>query len=63
MKLRCTHANEIPHDFYIFETSDHSLRKVEVVWRRDQELGVTFTAEPVNIYDTNDPRFARFRFM
>lgn len=63
MRLRCSHATEVPRDFFLFDPAEQTLRKAEVMWRHEDDLGITFTGEPVNIYANNDPRFARFRFM
>ncbi len=63
MRIRCDHAREIPQDFFLFDPTEQSLRRAEVMWRRDNELGLQFTAEPIYIHDSHDPRHARFRFM
>ncbi len=63
VRIRCNHANEIPHEFYIYDPTEHTLRKAEVVWRREMELGLHFVAGPVNVLESPDPRYARFRFM
>lgn len=64
LQLRCDHAMDIPRDFHIFDPGEQTLRKVEVVWRQEETIGVVFTSDPIDIYEkAGDPRYARFRFM
>ena len=63
LRIRCDHAHEIPQDFFIFDPTEQSLRRTEVIWRRENELGLQFTSEPIYIHESHDPRHARFRFM
>lgn len=63
MRIRCDYVREIPQDFFIFDPTEQTLRKAEVMWRRENELGLHFNGDPVNIHQSNDPRHARFRFM
>lgn len=63
MRIRCDHAREIPQDFFIYDPTEQSLRKAEVMWRKDNELGLHLSGEPVFIHQSTDPRHARFRFM
>lgn len=63
MRIRCDHAHEIPQDFFIYDPTEQSLRRAEVMWRRENELGLQFTADAIYIHESHDPRHARFRFM
>lgn len=63
LRIRCNYVNDVPHEFFIYDPTEYTLRKVEVAWRRDNELGLRFLSDPVNVHESNDPRYARFRFM
>jgi hypothetical protein len=39
------------------------MRKVLVVWRRGQEIGVEFDGELRNLMQDPDPRLRQFRFI
>lgn len=62
-QLRSDHSSEIPDDFHVFDPNDQSLRAVEVVWRRERDIGVRFAGDPVNVHTSGDLRHARFRFL
>lgn len=63
VRLKSSHASEIPNDFYFYDQSDGSLHKAEVIWRAGSEIGVAFAGERINIHESHDPRYARFKYM
>ncbi|WP_237154790.1 PilZ domain-containing protein [Oryzibacter oryziterrae] len=63
LRIRCDHAAEIPGEFQLYDPAENSLQKVEVMWRRDNELGLKYVSPPIHIHESNDPRHARFKFM
>lgn len=44
-RLRCRDQAAVPNDFRLVLPSDNSMRDAHVVWRRDDDIGVTFTSE------------------
>jgi len=63
LRIRCNYVTDIPSDFYIYDPTEHTLQRAEVMWRRDSEMGLKFLSEPINVHESTDPRYARFRFM
>jgi hypothetical protein len=63
VRLKSDHAQEIPNDFFFYDLSDGSLQRSEVIWRTANEIGVQFVGDRINIHETNDPRYARFKYM
>lgn len=61
--VRCAHASEVPDDFHLYDPSEQTLQRAEVVWRTDRDLGIHFLGDAVSIHGSNDPRHARFRFL
>jgi hypothetical protein len=62
-QVRCTHAAEIPDDFFLYDPGGQSLQRVEIVWRAERDLGIRFAGAPVNVHASGDHRHARFRFL
>lgn len=62
-RLKTTAGGEIPNEFYLYDGGEGQLHRAEVMWRKDNELGVHFTGERILIHQSHDPRLARFRYM
>jgi hypothetical protein len=61
--VQCEHAGEFPDAFYLFDPNTRALHPAEVIWRKEQKLGVRFVGQPVSVAQSDDPRHARFRFL
>ena len=46
-RLRCHHQAAVPAEFRLMLPSDNSIRNARVVWRRADDIGITFTSEAV----------------
>ena len=44
-KLICDAAHSVPDKIRLLQTTDNTLRPAQVVWRKSQSLGITFTGE------------------
>lgn len=53
----------VPDTFRLFEKSTGLLYPASVVWRQMSSLGVRFDAEPTDIRDPANRRYARLRFV
>jgi hypothetical protein len=62
-RITVTAAHEVPDEFHLIFSSDRMMRKVLVVWRRGQEIGVEFDGELRNLMQDPDPRLRQFRFI
>lgn len=60
-RVRCANGSDAPDEFYLFDSGQ--LQKVEVRWRRNDEMGLHFLGEPILVHESQDPRLSRFRFM
>lgn len=45
-KLLCSETARVPDEFRLVTPADGMVRDVKVVWRKPDQLGVTFTSEP-----------------
>ena len=62
-RITVTAAHEVPDEFHLIFSADRMMRKVLVVWRRGQEIGVEFDGELRNLMQDPDPRLRQFRFI
>jgi PilZ domain len=44
-KLRCAEAAKIPDEFRLLLPTENTIQNAKVMWRKDDVLGVEFTAE------------------
>jgi hypothetical protein len=62
-RITVTAAHEVPDEFHLIFSADRMMRKVLVIWRRGQEIGVEFDGELRNLMQDPDPRLRQFRFI
>ena len=60
-RVRVDAAHEIPKEFHLILMSDRLMRKAQVVWRKEKEIGVRYLGEPRNLVHDPDPRLRQFR--
>jgi len=60
-RIAVTGVSSLPEEFFLVFTTDRTMRKARVKWRRVDEIGVAFEGEPHNYMGDNDPRFRQFR--
>jgi hypothetical protein len=56
-------AHEVPDEFHLIFTTDRTMRRALVVWRRGEEIGVEFEGEVRQLMQDPDPRLRQFRYM
>lgn len=42
-RLRCNNPGALPNTFRLLLTQDNSIRDAQVVWRREDQMGIAFT--------------------
>jgi PilZ domain len=62
-KLLISSTVGIPQTFDLFEKSTGLIYPATVAWRQMDSLGVRFDAEPTNVRDPENRRYARLRFL
>jgi hypothetical protein len=62
-KLLISNTVGIPQTFDLFEKSTGLVYPASVVWRQMDSLGIRFDAEPTNVRDPANRRYARLRFL
>ena len=63
VQIRCNTPHDVPAEFVLFDVSDGTLQKVEVIWRSDRDFGLRYAAEAISIHESQDPRHYRFKFI
>ena len=61
-RITVTAPHEVPDEFHLIFSADRTMRKVNVVWRRGNDMGVKFDGECRNLMQDQDPRLRQFRF-
>jgi hypothetical protein len=61
-RIKVGGAHEIPDEFHLVVTADRSMRKVRVMWRTTDEIGVEYEGEARDVTSDPDPRLRQFRF-
>jgi len=62
-KIKVASQSGIPEEFYLYLPNLRLMHKVEVRWRRGDQIGVRFEGEPIEVNKSSDPRYARFRMI
>jgi len=60
-RIRVDATHEIPNEFHLVLTSDRLMRKAQVVWRKEREIGVRYLGEARNLMQDTDPRLRQFQ--
>ena len=62
-RLTTKDAHEVPDEFQLVLMTDRLIRKSRVVWRRGDDLGITFDGEARDVMHDPDPRLSQFKFI
>jgi hypothetical protein len=62
-RLTTKDAHEVPDEFQLVLMTDRLLRKSRVIWRRGDDIGISFEGEARDLMHDTDPRLIQFKFL